>query len=214
MKRNRGLFWMGVPIVVVSVIMGFGLPCFSQPHREGRPGGPDSPAFRGEVPPAHLEGDEPPPSREKRQKIRKQIELIRMWRLTEELHLTEETGAKLFPILRTYDEKRITLQKERQNIMDQLRKALQDEATPDEAIEATMETLDNNASAVSDLLRQQREELKGILSPRQQAKFILFQRDFHREIRKIIAEARERRRRAKWEEMKGAKGEYHRRRGD
>jgi len=137
-----------------------------------------------------------------------------MWRLTEELDLTEETGAKLFPILRKYDEKRIALQKERQHIMDQLRTALEDEATSDEELEAAMDTLDNNASAVSDLLRQQREELKGILSLRQQAKFIIFQREFHREIRKIIAEARERRRRAKWEETRGGKEEYHRRRGD
>jgi Spy/CpxP family protein refolding chaperone len=205
MKRNRGLFSMGVPIVVVLVIVGLGLPCFSQPPREGRPGGPDSPAFRG---------DEPPPPLEKREKIRKRIELIRMWKLTEELDLTEETGAKLFPILRKYDEKRIALQKERQNIMDQLRKALEDEATSDEAIEATMDTLDNNASAMSDLLRQQREELKGILSPRQQAKFIIFQREFHREIRKIIGEARERRRRAKWEEGKGRNRRYDRPRRD
>lgn len=205
MKRNKGLFSMGIVTVAVLVIVGFGLPCFSQPPREGRSGGPDRFLARG---------DESPPYREKREKIRKRIELIRMWRLTEELDLTEETGAKLFPILRTYDEKRIALQKERRNIMDQLRKALEDEATPDEAIEATMERLDNNASAVSDSLRQQREELKGVLSPRQQAKFILFQRDFHREIRKIIAEARERRRRAKWEETRGDKGEHHRSRGD
>jgi hypothetical protein len=56
-----------------------------------------------------------------------------------------------------------------------------------------MEKMEKNALAEYDLVRQQREELKGVLSPRQQAQFILFQRQFHRELRKIIAEARERR---------------------
>jgi hypothetical protein len=120
-----------------------------------------------------------------------------MWKLTEELDLTEETGAKLFPILRKYDEKWIGLRKERRDLMQQLRKALEDEATSDKEMEGAMERVETNALAVSDLLRQQRQELKGILSPRQQAKFILFQRQFHREIREIIAEARHRKVRAR-----------------
>ena len=94
--------------------------------------------------------------------------------------------------------------------MKKLRKALGDEATPDEAIEAAMEDFEKNALAASDLIRQQREELKGILSPRQQAKFILFQRDFHKEIRKIIAEAREKRSRPRGEEGKEGNRRYDR----
>ena len=189
-------------IAVGLFILGLALPCFSQPPREGRPGGP---AF---------DGDESPPSFEKREEIRKRIELIRMWKLTEELDLTEETGAKLFPVLHTYDEKRMELHKERRNIMEQLRKALKDEATSDKAIEAAVDKLDENTLAETDLIRQQRRELKGVLSPRQQAKFVLFQREFHREIRKIIAEARERRRGAKWEEGKARSRRHDRPRGD
>jgi len=92
--------------------------------------------------------------------------------------------------------------------MNQLRKALGDEATTDEAIEAAMDNVEKNALAQSDLIRQQREELKGVLSPRQQAKFILFQREFHREIRKIIAEARERRRRGREDEGRARQRRY------
>lgn len=188
MNAKKGLFSMGFTLVMVLFILGFGLPCFSQPPGEGKPRGSDSPV---------LGGGEPPPPLEKREEIRKRIKLIRMWKLTEELDLSEETGAKLFPILHKYDEKRIELHKERQNIMNQLKRALEDEATTDEAIEAAMEEVDKNTLAVSDLIRQQRQELKGVLSLRQQAKFILFQREFHREIRKTISEARERKVRAR-----------------
>ncbi len=188
MNGKKGFFSLGFALVTVLFILGFGLPCFPQPPGEGRSRGPDSPI---------LGGDELPPSFEKREEIRKRIELIRMWKLTEELDLTEETGAKLFPILHKYDEKWVKLKEEGRNIMNELRKALKDEATPDEEIEAAMEKVEENALAASDLLRQQHEELKRILSPRQRAKFILFQRRFQREIRKIIAEARERKLRAR-----------------
>ncbi|MFQ6078636.1 MAG: hypothetical protein ACE5NJ_05805 [Thermodesulfobacteriota bacterium] len=188
MKGNKGLFSMGFTLAMVLFISGFSLPCFSQPRGEGRPRGPGSP-----VP----WNDESPQAIEKRKKVRERIALIRMWKLTEELDLTEETGAKLFPILRKYDEKWIGLQKERRATMQQLRKTLEDEATSDKEIEAAMERVETNAMAVSDLLRQQRQDLKGILSPRQQAKFILFQRQFQREMRRIIAEARQRKVKAK-----------------
>ena len=205
MKCNKGLSSMLFTLATVLFILGFGLPCFSQPPGEGRPRGSDRPV---------LEGDESPQPIEKREKIRKRIELIRMWKLTEELDLTEETGAKLFPILHKYDEKRIKLGKERRKITEQLRKALEDEATPDEEIEAAMEKVEKNALAASDLLRQQREELKGVLSPRQQAKFILFQGQFQREIRKLIAEARERRVGARGDERRARTRRYDRPRVD
>jgi len=205
MNGNKRLSLMGINLVMVLFILGFGLPCFSQPPGEGSPRGSDSPVFGG---------DETPQPFEKKEKIRKRIELIRMWKLTEALDLTEETGAKLFPILHKYDEKRIELGKERRNVMNQLRKTLQDEATPDEEIEAAMDNVEKNAIAASDLIRQQREELKGILSPRQQAKYILFQREFQREIRKLIAEAKHSRRGAKGEERKRRSRRYDRPRRD
>jgi len=182
--KGKAVSSIVVTIVTILFIVGSSLPCLSQPPGEGETGGPGSPPF---------EGDEHPPPLKKREEIRKRIELIRMWKLTEELDLTEETGAKLFPILHKYDEKRMELQKEHHTIMKGLKEALENVATSDEEIEAAMENMEKNALAEYDLVRQQREELKGVLSPRQQAKFILFQRQFHRELRKIIAEARERR---------------------
>jgi Spy/CpxP family protein refolding chaperone len=198
MKGTKRICSIVFAIAVGLFILGLGLPCFSQPPREGRPGGPG------------LESNEPPPPFEKRGEVRKRIELIRMWKLTEELNLTEETGTKLFPILHKYDEKRMELHKERRNTMNELRKALKDEATTDEAIEAAMDKWEKSAFAEFDLMRQQREELKGVLSPRQQAKFVLFQRKFHREIRKIISEARERRRRPRGDEGKAKHRRYDR----
>jgi hypothetical protein len=204
MKGNKRASSMIFTVLAILLVL-VGFPCLAEPPTEGRPRGSEGPG---------LWDDESPQAIEKRKKIRERIELIRMWKLTDELDLNEETGANLFPLLRKYDEKWMELQRERRNIMKELRKAVEDEATSDEEIEAAMENAEENAAAVSDLLRQQRQELKGILLPRQQAKFILFQRKFQREIRKIIAEARHRRIGAKGEERKERSRRYDRPRED
>jgi len=183
MKESQRRNFIVVTLVVLLCVLFPVVPCFSEPRGEGGP----------EVSAVPLpEDDQSPQAIEKRKKIRERIELIRMWKLAEELQLIEETGAKLFPILRKYDEKWIQLQEERRTIMKGLRKALKDEGTSDKEFEAAMARMEEKAVVAVDLLRQQRQELKGILSPRQQARFVLFQRRFHREIRRIIAEARER----------------------
>ena len=183
MKESQRRNFIVVTLVVLLCVLFPVVPCFSEPRGEGGP----------EVSAVPLpEDDQSPQAIEKRKKIRERIELIRMWKLAEALQLNEETGAKLFPILRNYDKKWIRLQGERRTIMQGLRKALQDEGISDKEIEAAMVRMEENSVAAVDLLRQQRQEVKGILSPRQQARFILFQRRFHREIRRVIAEARER----------------------
>lgn len=188
MKGNQQRSLVVLILIAALCMSILSFPCISEPRGEG---GPEESL----APP--LGDDQSPQAIEKRKKIRERIELIRMWKLAEELQLTEETGAKLFPILQKYDEKWIGLQGERRTIIQGLRKALHDEGISDQEVEATMVRMEENASAAVDLLREQRQELKGILSPRQQARFILFQRRFHREIRRVIAEARERRMGAK-----------------
>lgn len=183
MKGNQRRSLIVLTLVGALCISILSFPCISEPRREGRPEESGAPP---------LGDDQSPQAIEKRKKVRERIELIRMWKLAEELQLIEETGAKLFPILRKYDEKWIQLQEERRTIMKGLRKALKDEGTSDKEFEAAMVRMEEKAVVAVDLLRQQRQELKGILSPRQQARFVLFQRRFHREIRRIIAEARER----------------------
>lgn len=183
MKGNQRRFLIGLTLVGALCISILSFPCISEPRGEGGPEESVAPA---------LGDDQSPQAIEKRKKIRERIELIRMWKLADELQLTEETGAKLFPILRKYDEKWVQLQEERRTIMKGLRKALKDEGASDKEFEAAMVRMEEKAVAAVDLLRQQRQELKGILSPRQQARFVLFQRRFHREIRRVIAKARER----------------------
>lgn len=53
-----------------------------------------------------------------------------------------------------------------------------------------LERLEENHKALQRINDEERAELKKILTIEQQAKFILFQQEFDRDIRKTIAEAR------------------------
>jgi len=91
-------------------------------------------------PPAR--GDYGPMDEERRAELRERIELIWMWRLTEELDLTQEEGATIFPVLRQYEEKKRALRDENRELvreLDQLIEANASEGKLKKAIQALAE---------------------------------------------------------------------------
>ncbi|NOZ74078.1 MAG: hypothetical protein GXO90_01690 [FCB group bacterium] len=52
--------------------------------------------------------------------------MMAMWRLTEELKLTEDQGARFFPDFREYREKQMALEKERRTLAEDLRTQIRD----------------------------------------------------------------------------------------
>jgi len=137
------------------------------------------------------EGFDRPPTKEQKEKVRKRIETLRMWKLTRILDLDEETAARLFPLLNRYNKKRAGIEQNLRGDMIALRDALKNKR--EGRLRDLLERLEKNHKALQRLKDEERTELKKILTLEQQAKFIIFQQEFDREIRKIIAEARKRR---------------------
>jgi len=133
----------------------------------------------------------PPP--EERERIRKRIDLIRMWKLTEALSLNQETGAKLFPVLSRYDEQRRDLGKKRRDLLAALKAETGSAKPSEEKATGLLKDWESIQSEEQDVNRREREELKTILTPVQQAQYLVFQLEFAREIRKAITDVRERR---------------------
>lgn len=132
---------------------------------------------------------EGPMDQERREELRERIELIWMWKLTEELDLTQEEGAKVFPILRQYEEKKRTLRDENRELvweLDRLIKANASEGKLKKAIGALAE----NEKKFHQVQEEGFQELEKILSVEQQAKYIVFQEKFRREIRGLIGKAK------------------------
>lgn len=141
---------------------------------------------------AEFPGDyDRPPSKEQMEKVRKQIETLRMWKLTKALDLDEKTSAQLFPVLNRYDKKRAEVERALWTGVQELRDSLRDRR--ESRLRDILDRLEMDHKALQRINDEERTEMKKILTTEQQAKYVLFHIEFNKEIRRIIAEARDKR---------------------
>ncbi len=134
--------------------------------------------------------DEGGTSEERREEVRKKIEAVRIWRLTEKLKLDATTSAKLSSFLSSMDLKRRETMKSQMELMKDLRLSLR-AAKPDEAkVRAVLAKLEKNHHEMQKFRDQEMQGLKDFLTIEQQARFLLFQHDFQHEIRGMVHKAR------------------------
>jgi len=94
--------------------------------------------------------DRSPATEAKRDEVRKKIEAVRIYQLTEELKLDEKTSAKMSSLLGSVDQKRRDLQKEQVAGIRSLRDVLK-AAKPDEGkIKQVLAKLEQNRRAMQD----------------------------------------------------------------
>ena len=131
-----------------------------------------------------------PMSEKKREEIRKKIEAVRIWRLTEALDLDAGTSAKLSSFLNTFDQQRQIILQEQMENMRTLRLIL-NSPKPDEAkLKSLLEKNENSHRAMQDVRSKEISGLKNILTIEQQARYLIFQQEFQREMRGMISGVR------------------------
>jgi hypothetical protein len=117
------------------------------------------------------------------------IEKIRIYRLTEELDLTTEQAMEFFPRLRELQKIDAEFRDQQKVILDDLR-ALVGSAAQEKEI---VESLNRFEVILKEKVERQLSKMKEIremLTPSQQARYLIFQDDFEREIRQMIKEVR------------------------
>jgi Spy/CpxP family protein refolding chaperone len=172
--------------IIMMILALVATPAFGQRRMQAPP--PDNPREEREFAPE--QGPDAPPPEERREEIRKKIETIRIWRLTERLRLDTATIAKLAPFLGSLDQRRKEILQEQATTMREL-DLLVKFSKPDEAkIKAALDRLEKNQQAIHETRRREIDGLKAILTVEQQARFLLFQQEFERELREMIAGAR------------------------
>jgi cytochrome c556 len=130
------------------------------------------------------------PSPGKREEIRKKIETVRIWRLTEQLKLDAATGAKLAALLSSFDQQRQKMVQEQMATMRELRAFLKVQKPDEGKLKTALDALQKNQHALQGLRDSEISGLRDILTIEQQARFVLFQQEFRREMQSMISHAR------------------------
>ncbi len=137
-------------------------------------------------------GGQNAPDAKKREEVRKKVEAVRMWRLTEELRLDEKMSARLASFLSSIDEKRRGLMRERMETLRDLRVVVKTTDRPDEKkMKTFLEKLERIRAEMMELESKEQSGIKDILTVEQQARYVVFQHEFRREMRGMIEGARE-----------------------
>ncbi len=117
------------------------------------------------------------------------IETIRIYRLTSELDLTTEQAVKFFAKLNEFQKIESEFQNRRQEILHSLNEQLGSGA-PDAEIRETINAFENILRERVDRQIEKMHEIRAMLTPRQQAKYLIFEDEFEREIREMIKEVK------------------------
>lgn len=124
-------------------------------------------------------------------KVRKRIETLRMWRLTEALDLDEATASKLFPVINGFDKKRFELERKIRTDIDNLRTTI--EETSEEALKETVDRLEKNHRRLRELNDEELKKLKEVMTVKQFARFIIFRQEFDEDMKRLVSRAKEKR---------------------
>ncbi len=176
--RTRRIFML----LTAAAIIGSAVPASAQQAPSGRyddmPGFDNQPGHGGRL------------SEEKREEIRKKIEAVRIWKLTEALKLDENTAAKLSAFLSSVDQQRRDIMREQMETMRELRQTLRSGKPEEPKLKAAIDKLEKNHHAMAEIRNREISGLKNILTTEQQARFLIFQQEFRRDIQRMISGAR------------------------
>jgi Spy/CpxP family protein refolding chaperone len=140
------------------------------------------------TPPA---GEQRQMSQERREELKKKIQQIWQQKLIEKLNLTDEEKAKVFPLLQQYHERQQALREENRRLVRELEGMITANA-PEKELKKTIRDLEKNDSKLREVKEQGFHELAKILPVGKQARYIVFQAEFRREMHRLIQEARHR----------------------
>ncbi|MBI4775320.1 MAG: hypothetical protein HY788_14320 [Deltaproteobacteria bacterium] len=126
---------------------------------------------------------------QEKERVRKRIHMIRIWRLTSELNLNENTARDLFPILNAFQERRGQLMAEGRRIERMLAAEIGRETHDERTIQSLLDDYRLNEKRKYELYREESTKLESLLTPKQLAQYILFGQRFNMELQYIFREA-------------------------
>lgn len=125
------------------------------------------------------------------------VQQLKKLRLMEELRLGEEESVRFFTRYNKFEDELRDLEIERNKIIDNIEAALR-RGEKGEAFEKDFDRFLTLGQKVAEARVRFYNEVRKLLRPEQVAKLIVFERNFNRDLREMIQEAR----RQRWREMR------------
>lgn len=138
--------------------------------------------------------DEPPPppgppDAEDFEKMEERMQTFRMWKLTDELDLSEEQATSFLPKFNKFQDNVRKVRDENEEIVKKIRGLIAAEETGGK-LNSYIDQIENNDMKVIKLHTEFRKEADKILTDIQMAKFVVFQHEFPKMMRKSIQHQR------------------------
>lgn len=118
------------------------------------------------------------------------IEALLIWRLVDELDLTEAQIARIFPRIKTLKEIRLQLGRQALILREELRELLRQRPRDEAAIRAKVAELDALRREIETRRERVLREIRAALTVEQQARFVLIQERFEAETLRLLEEVR------------------------
>ncbi len=126
------------------------------------------------------------PSPRDLERVRKKVENLRVWQLTEELDLSEAASSRLFPVMREADQDRLRIEAQNRDLVRELNQELRQETVDQGKIDRILDRLVKNRGEITQVEERHIRKVRDILSAEDTARYILFTIRFQREIRERI----------------------------
>ncbi len=122
------------------------------------------------------------------QEGRDRLETLRQVKMIETLNLDDETAARLTVFYNRHQERMRELHREIDGLIDELERAI-DEDQPEDVLRQIRSNIDERRDSIHGNRNSLYRELENVLTPRQVAKLVVFERNFNRDMRQIMREA-------------------------
>lgn len=119
------------------------------------------------------------------------IEALLIWRMVDELNLTEQQIARLFPRIRALKEIRLGLGRRKVELQRELRALLRERPRNEDAIRSKLTELDGLRRETEQRRQRVLGQIRNVLTLEQQARFAFIQERFEAETLRLLQEVQQ-----------------------
>jgi Spy/CpxP family protein refolding chaperone len=145
-------------------------------------------AVQAQKPPVH-----PFPEEGKRERLREEIETMKMWKMLEILDLSEEQSNNFLPAWRELQKAQKFFREKREDLLKSLELVLGEEKPDEGKIKDILRQLEKERVQLEEVQQRFRQKAQEVLTLEQQVKLLLFEDRFEKRMMEIIRQYREKR---------------------